>query len=74
MLNMNKKRFIACVMVVPFAFLVGCSDQGPAEEAGEQVDEAVEDARDAVDPAGPAEEAGREIDDAVEAITDDDED
>lgn len=32
-------------------FVTGCDDQGPAEEAGESIDDAVEDAGDAVDDA-----------------------
>lgn len=34
------------------AVLTGCEDQGPAEEAGEEIDEAVEDAGDAMEDAG----------------------
>ncbi|MBL38527.1 MAG: hypothetical protein CMP07_08965 [Xanthomonadales bacterium] len=33
------------------AALTGCEEQGPAEEAGEEIDEAVEDAGDAVEDA-----------------------
>lgn len=49
--------------------LGGCSDDGPAEEAGENIDQAVEEGRDAVEDAGgqgPAEEAGEEMDEAVD--------
>lgn len=42
------------------ATLTGCEDQGPAEEAGEEIDEAVEDAGDAVEDA--ADEAEEETD------------
>lgn len=45
-------------------FLVAC-DEGPAEEAGEQID----DAADALNPQGPAEEAGEAIDDATDNMT-----
>lgn len=31
------------------AFATGCEDQGPAEEAGESIDDAVDDAQDAFD-------------------------
>ncbi|WP_024461158.1 hypothetical protein [Marinimicrobium sp. LS-A18] len=41
------------------AFLTGC-DQGPAEEAGEKIDDAVDDAGDAMD------DAADEAEDAVE--------
>jgi hypothetical protein len=44
---------------------VGCNE-GPAERAGERVDEAARDLRDTVDPpSGPVEAAGRKIDDAT---------
>jgi hypothetical protein len=44
---------------------VGC-EKGPAEKAGERLDNAGQNLRDAVDPPqGPAEEAGRAIDRAV---------
>lgn len=63
--------------LLALALLAGCSDSGPAEEAGERIDDAVEEAgerieettrkvEDAIDPPGPAEKAGREIDDAIE--------
>ena len=52
------------------ALLLACSEQGPAEQAGEQVDEAVESIQETVDPSGPAERAGETIDDAIESIGD----
>jgi hypothetical protein len=43
----------------------GCNE-GPAERAGERVDEAARDVRDTVDPpSGPVEAVGRKIDDAA---------
>jgi len=45
--------------------LVGC-EKGPAERAGERVDNAARNVRDTVNPpSGPAEAAGRKIDDAT---------
>jgi hypothetical protein len=45
--------------------LVGCQE-GPAERAGKQVDNAAREVRDTVNPpSGPAEAAGRKIDDAT---------
>jgi hypothetical protein len=45
--------------------LVGCQ-KGPAERAGEQVDNAARAVRDTVNPpSGPLEAAGRKIDDAT---------
>lgn len=48
---------------------VGCVQKGPAERAGENIDEAVEDMQDAVDPPGPAEKAGRSIDRTVDDLS-----
>lgn len=42
------------------AVLTGCEEQGPAEEAGEEIDEAAEEAGDAIDEA--AEEIEEETD------------
>jgi len=48
--------------LLPF---VGC-EKGPAERAGESVDNAARKARDTVNPpSGPAESAGRKLDDAT---------
>jgi hypothetical protein len=43
-----------------------CESEGPAERAGEKVDEAMESAGKAFDNKGPAERAGEEVDKAVE--------
>lgn len=50
----------------------GCESQGPAEKAGEKVDESVESTKDALDDAsdkvtgeGPVEEAGENIDESL---------
>jgi hypothetical protein len=55
---------LPCVLVGLLP-LVGCQD-GPAERAGKQVDNAARAVRDTVNPpSGPAEAAGRKIDDAT---------
>ena len=43
--------------------LAGCKQEGPAERAGKQLDEAVDDL---TTPKGPAERAGETIDKAVD--------
>lgn len=45
--------------------LSSCREKGPAERAGENLDKAAENIKDAVDPKGPAEKAGEKIDDAL---------
>lgn len=58
-----KQSAISLLTAAAFAvllFVAGCSDDGPAENAGEAVDEAVEDAGDAV------EEAGDKVEDATD--------
>lgn len=43
--------FLLLALGLGGAVLVGCEEQGPAEEAGEQIDDAVDDAGDAVNDA-----------------------
>ena len=45
---------------------VGCEREGPVEKAGKQVDQAVEGAKDKLNPEGPVEKAGKKVDQAVE--------
>ncbi len=46
-------------------FLVGCEPKGPAEQAGENLDKAGKNLKDAVDPRGPAEKLGDKVDKAT---------
>jgi len=46
--------------------VTGCNDDGPAESAGESIDNAVEETKEAFDNDGPAENAGEEIDEAFD--------
>jgi predicted small lipoprotein YifL len=62
----NNKLFnILCALMLALSvgMLAGCEQQGPAEEAGEEVDEAVEEAGDEMEEA--AEEVEDEVDDAT---------
>ena len=45
---------------------VGCEREGAVEKAGKQVDKAIEDVKDKVNPEGPVEKAGKKVDQAVE--------
>ena len=57
--------FVLPVVMVGLLPLVGCQE-GPAERAGKQIDNAAREARDTINPpSGPAEAAGRKIDDAT---------
>ncbi|MDZ7789856.1 MAG: hypothetical protein U5L08_05045 [Xanthomonadales bacterium] len=51
--------FFALLLALSVGILAGCEDQGPAEEAGENVDEAMEEAGEKM------EEAKDEVDDAT---------
>lgn len=61
------RKLIPLAFILAFgAALVGCEQEGPAEEAGEAVDEAVEEVEDRLDQQGPAERLGEDVDEAVE--------
>ena len=65
---MTLKLLRLIVLFLPLAIVAtGCDDKkkGPAEQTGEKVDNAVQKAKDAIDPPGPAEKAGRAVDKAV---------
>lgn len=47
------------------ACLASCREKGPAEKAGESMDKAIDNVKDAVDPKGPVEKAGEKVDDAL---------
>ncbi len=55
------------VLAGAFVLGAGCeSEKGPAEKAGEKIDNAAKDAKDTLSPpAGPAEKAGKEVDKAL---------
>ena len=52
----NSFRILAKILLMTFAlssvvFITACDNQGPAEEAGEAIDESVEEAGDAIEDA-----------------------
>jgi len=62
----NNKMFnilAALLLALSVGVLAGCEDQGPAEEAGENIDETMEEAGDEMEEA--AEEVEDEVDDAT---------
>ncbi|TVQ71435.1 MAG: hypothetical protein EA372_09485 [Chromatiaceae bacterium] len=56
--------FALCLVFASGMFLAACSDQGPAEEAGEEVDDFVDDTQDSM------EELGDEGEEAMEEMQD----
>ena len=66
-----KKLSVLSVSLLIAAGLLACEQKGPAEKAGEKIDQAVEKAQekieDATKPEGPMEKAGKKIDETVES-------
>ena len=63
--NQSTLRSITIAICLAFAsgtFLAGCNDQGPAEEAGENIDDFVEDTQESL------EELGEEGEEALEEL------
>ena len=57
---------IAALSLIPFlGFVSSCKEKGSAEKAGESMDEAIENVKDAVEPKGPVEKAGEKVDEAL---------
>lgn len=46
--------------------VTGCNDDGPIENAGESMDDAMEETGDAMSPDGAMEETGESMDDAMD--------
>jgi hypothetical protein len=72
-----QKKFIHTLLLITSLSLAvltfGCDSQGPAEKAGEKVDQSVENTKDALEETsdkitgkGPAEKAGEKVDEATE--------
>jgi hypothetical protein len=63
----RKMKLLVCAIsfFVPAIILSACVQKGPAQRAGESIDNAVQDMKDAVDPPGPAQKAGRALDRAL---------
>ncbi len=53
---------LVCGLGVAMALGAGCEEKGPAEQAGQNVDNAVQKAKDTISPPGPGEKAGRAVD------------
>lgn len=61
------KRFasFSALLVAAVVGLAGCEQKGPAEKAGENLDKAGQNIKDAVIPPGPGEKVGRAVDKVV---------
>jgi len=61
---------VILLLIVTLACFGGCSKKGPAEKAGEKIDEGIEGAKDnvedAVDGQGPMEKAGEATDSVID--------
>ena len=55
-------KYLYALLAASALFLAGCENKGPAQEAGESVDDAVSEVQDAVSGQGPAEETGETVD------------
>ena len=58
-------RLPALALLGIMALAAGCETKGPAEKAGEKVDQGVQNVKDTISPPGPGEKAGRAVDKAV---------
>jgi hypothetical protein len=67
--RMTALVLLAALMSGGAGVVAGCRQEGPAERMGKDIDRAVEDAKDALNPPGPAEKAGKKLDRAVEDVT-----
>ena len=67
---MERATCIATVVFLTFLITSCGEDRGPAEQVGEKVDKAVENAAERVENEGPAEQAGEKIDKAVQQAAD----
>ncbi len=57
---------LVAVLLGAVATFAGCESKGPAEQAGENLDQGVQNAKDAINPPGPVEKAGRSVDKALD--------
>ena len=66
MTTITRRLFAAPILTAALVLsLTGCEKKGPAEKAGQKIDNAGENVKDAINPKGPAEKAGEKIDNAT---------
>ena len=64
MTTLNQPVLWLTLLSLPILFLA-CKEKGPMEKAGESIDNAAEEMKDAVEKDGTAEKIGESIDDAL---------
>ena len=66
---MNMSKVLMITLLFAAFSLTGC-EKGPAEKAGESIDQAADKVKDAMTPDGPMEKAGEKVDHAVDTMKD----
>jgi hypothetical protein len=64
-LSSTTARGLSSLLLGTVLLCTGCEPKGPAERAGEKIDQGIQNVKDTVDPAGPAEKAGEAVDRAL---------
>jgi hypothetical protein len=68
--TVTKALVFSLALAVGGVLLSSCEREGPAERAGDKIDESVDKLKEKVDPSGPAEKAGKKLDNAVDDLKD----
>lgn len=68
MTNINLKRTLLISIFAAFVALAGCQEKGPAEKAGEKIDNAIDGGKDSIEDA--ADDVEDAADDAADEIKD----
>jgi predicted small lipoprotein YifL len=61
----HRIALLAALLFGVVATFAGCGSKGPAQQAGENIDKSIQDAKDTINPPGPSEKAGRSLDKAL---------
>ncbi len=61
----NRAAILTTLLLGAVLTCAGCEPKGPAQQAGENIDKGVQNAKDAINPPGPVEKAGRGVDKAL---------